>query len=399
MRDELTKTVLYFENGVGFGGAVISLRTFLDFSDNERFRPVLVHSLCDRKFETFAPDVKTIHLPRISLGQNGAGNLARKANVDVFTYAARLAAIARAERADCLYLNNDLVTNLPGMIAGRLLGLPIIQHERDIPAPISRLATSVARHATRLLAISTPVRQALESMGFPTERIRMVPEGLDLAQYEPAAAEDIQRVRQELGIARDEKVVVLVGMVMDWKGQHVLIDAAPKVLRRHRDTKILIVGESPPGGDGYLNQLKSQIGALGLSDKVVLSGYRSDIPTVLQAADVVVHASTSPEPFGRVVIEGMVMRRPVIATAIGAPPEIIRHGETGYLVPPGDPEALADTIVKLFDHPEIAANLGDAARREVLRKYSIQRHAHLVESVFEEIFWRTPPALPAVLMA
>jgi len=397
MRDELTKTILYFENGVGFGGAVISLRTFLDFSDKERFRPVLVHSLEDRKFETFASDVKTLHLPRVILGKGASGALARKGNLDVFIYAARLARIALAEKADCIYLNNDLVTNLPGMIAGRVLGLPIVQHERDIPAPISRLATTVSQHATRLLAISTPVREALESMGFPPDKIRMVPEGLDLGQYEPVVPAEIARIRDQLGIAPDDKVVVLVGMVMDWKGQHVLIDAAPKILRRHRNTKILIVGETPPGSERYMNKLKSQIDTLGLAETVIFSGYRSDIPSLLQAANVVIHASTSPEPFGRVVIEGMVMRRPVIATAIGAPPEIIRHGETGYLVPPGNPDALADTIINLFDHPEIATMVGDAARLEVMRKYSIQRHVNLIESVFEEVFWRTPPALPAVL--
>lgn len=397
MRDELTKTILYFENGVGFGGAVISLRTFLDFSDKERFRPVLVHSLDDGKFGTFASDVKTIHLPRFALGNSPGSALAKKGNLDVTIYAAKLARIARAEKADCIYLNNDLVTNLPGMIAGRLLGLPIVQHERDIPAPTSRLATTVSRHASRLLAISTPVREALVSMGFPPEKIRMVPEGLDLGQYEQTDPADIARIRNQLGIASDDKVVALVGMVMDWKGQHVLIDAAPKVLRSHRNTKILIVGETPPGSERYMMQLKSQIKTLGLAEAVILSGYRSDIPRLLQAANVVIHASTSPEPFGRVVIEGMVMSRPVIATAIGAPPEIIRHGETGYLVHPGDPEVLADTIINLFNHPETAARVGDAARLEVTRKYSIQRHVNLIESVFEEVFWRTPPALPAVI--
>jgi glycosyltransferase involved in cell wall biosynthesis len=397
MRDELTKTILYFENGVGFGGAVISLRTFLDFADKERFRPVLVHSLCDGKFATFSPDVKRIHLPRIALGNNVAGDLLRKANIDICTYAMRLARIANAERADCIYLNNDLVTSLAGTIAGRVLGLPIIQHERDIPAPTSRLATSVSRWATRLLAISSPVRMALEGMGLASERIRMVPEGLDLSLYEEVSEGQVAGVRQELGILPYDKVAVLVGMVMDWKGQHVLINAATHVLRRHPQTRVLIVGEAPPGGERYLRDLTGQVAKLGLERCVVFSGYRSDIPSVLQAADVVVHASTSPEPFGRVVIEGMAMKKPVIATDIGAPPEVIRHGETGFLVKPWDPIVLADAIVTVFDNPRLARQVGEAARRDVVRKYSIQRHVSLIESVFEEVFWRTPPALPAAL--
>lgn len=397
MRDELTKTILYYENGVGFGGAVISLRTFLDFADKERFKPVLVHSLNDKKFGSFTPDVKIIHLPRAALGNDAGGHLARKVNLDVFNYALRLARVARAEKADCVYLNNDLVTNLAGMIAGRLLGLPIVQHERDIPAPTSRLATSMSRNATRFLAISTPVQQALVGMGFGPGIIRMVPEGLDLAHYEPVAANVTEQIRRDLGIAPDDKVAVLAGMVMDWKGQHVLIDAAPRILQRHPNAKVLIVGEPPPGGEGYLVQIQAQVAKLHIEGSVIFSGYRDDIPCVLQSADVVIHASTSPEPFGRVVIEGMVMKKPVIATAIGAPLEIIRHGETGYLVPPSDPEMLADAISSVFDNPTLAAAVGEMAHREVMRKYSIQRHVNLVESVFEEIFWRTPPALPAIL--
>lgn len=397
MRDELSKKILYLENGVGFGGAVISLRTYLDHADLDRFPAVLAHSLDDRKFDTFAPGVKKVLLPEARNGKGFAADLARKANIDVIQYAIKIARLIRTEKVDCLYLNNDLVTNLSGMIAGRMVRIPVIQHERDIPAPISRLATSLCSHATRVLAISMPVRHALEGMGYPGERIRMVPEGLDLKLYQPVGNAALQNIRHELGVAPTDKMAVLVGMVMDWKGQHVLIDAAPAVLARYPDMKFVIVGESPPGAEGYASKLREQVLRLGLTGKVLFSGYRSDVPSVMQAADIVVHASTSPEPFGRVVIEGMVMRTPVIATNIGAPPEIIRQGDTGYLVPPGDPSALAKTLLQILDQPDHAAEVGENAHREVLRKYSIQRHAALIESVFEELFWGAPPVLASAL--
>lgn len=397
MRDELTKIILYLENGVGFGGAVISLRTYLDHADLDRFPGVLAHSLDDRKFDTFAPRIKKVFLPEVKKGKGFDNDLARKANIDVLQYGLKIAGLIRAEKVDCLYLNNDLVTNLSGIIAGRLMRIPVIQHERDIPTPISRLATSLSSHATRVLAISTPVRHALEGMGYPSERIRMVPEGLDLKLYQPADNGVLQDIRHELGVTPEDKVAVLVGMVMDWKGQDVLIDAAPAVLERYPNMKFVIVGESPPGAEGYAAKLREQVLRLGLAGKVLFSGYRSDVPAVMQMADIVVHASTSPEPFGRVVIEGMVMRTPVIATNIGAPPEIIRQGNTGYLVPPGDPAALARTMLHILDQPDHAAEIGENAHREVLLKYSIQRHASLVESVFEELFWGAPPALASAL--
>jgi glycosyltransferase involved in cell wall biosynthesis len=393
VRDELRKRILYIENGVGFGGAVISLRAFLANCDLERFPAILLHSLDDPKFGTFDPRIRTVRAPKVVLERGRGASILRKANLDVIAYAARIMRVAVREGADCLYLNNDLVTNLAGLIAGRALRLPVVQHERDIPAPISRLATSLCSKAERALAISGPVRAALEKMGYPRDRIRMVPEGLELERFQPLSPGMRQVVRDSLGLGPTDRAVAIVGMVMEWKGQHVLIDAAPSILERHPSARFLIVGESPRGSEAYAMTLRERVERLGLRECVRFTGYRPDIPNVIDACDVLVHASTSPEPFGRVVIEGMAMSRPVIATNIGAPPEIIRHGETGLLVPPAEPERLADAVNDLFDDDARARRIGDAARSDVASRYSIQRHAWLIESVFEEIFWGAPRAL------
>lgn len=398
MRDELRKRILYIENGVGFGGAVISLRAFLSNCDLERFPAILLHSLDDPKFGTFDPRIRTVRLPKVVLGNSGAASILRKSNLDVIAYAARIMRVAVRERANCLYLNNDLVTNLAGLIAGRALRLPVIQHERDIPAPISRLATSLCSKAERVLAISGPVRAALERMGYPGARIRMVPEGLELERYQPLSTRMRHAVRDSLGLGPADRAVIIIGMVMEWKGQHVLIDAAPRILERHPSARFLIVGESPIGSATYAAALREQVERLGLRDRVRFTGYRVDIPAIIDACDVLVHASTSPEPFGRVVIEGMAMSRPVIATDIGAPPEIIRDGETGVLVAPAAPDRLAAAVNDLLEDDERARRIGQAARSEVASRYSIQRHAWLIESVFEEIFWGAPRALSTYAM-
>ena len=398
MRDELRKKILYIENGVGFGGAVISLRAFLEHADLDRFPAVLLHSLDDPKFGSFEPRVKTVRVPKVVLSKSWALDFARRANIDVLRYALRIMNVARRECVSGLYLNNDLVTNLAGLIAGNVLRLPVIQHERDIPVPISRLATTLSSRASRVLAISSPVWAALERMGVQRGHIRLVPEGLDFSVYQPVHHGELVRIRRELGLAESDRIVSMVGMVMDWKGQHVLIDAAPLVLQQHPCTKFLIVGESPDGAEAYAEGLRAQVTRLGLKDKVVFSGYRNDVPAVIQASGVLVHASTSPEPFGRVVIEGMAMGKPVIATNIGAPPEIIRDGQTGFLVEPGRPKELAEMIIRILGAPAEAASIGERARAEVNRKYSIRRHVNLIESVFEEVFWGTPRSLPAAAM-
>ncbi len=383
--DERVYRVLFVENGLGFGGAVISLRTFLKHADRSRYHAILVHSLDEPRFATFKGIAETRHVRRLRLGTGLLSYFARRLNIDVARDAFRLARMVRREKADLVYLNNDLMNNLAGLLAARILGIPVVLHERDIPLAQSGLARLVANWPEHYLAISGPVREALLRYGVSANKITMVPEGLDLDMYQLASADDLAQLRTELGISSNAPLVVLAGMVMSWKGQHVLLDAVPAVLAAYPEARFVIVGEPPPGGGGYLKFLKDKTYGLGVQDAVLFSGYRQDIPRLMQAADIVVHASVSPEPFGRVVIEGMVMGSVVIATDIGAPPEIIRSSETGYLVPPDDPRALAERIIEVLSDPDSASAIGRAARADAVHKYAVERHVALIEGVFKSI--------------
>ncbi|WP_412851816.1 glycosyltransferase family 4 protein [Ectothiorhodospira shaposhnikovii] len=379
-------TILYLETGVGFGGAVISLRTCLEHLDEACFRSVVVRSLDDPKFASFPPAVKTIHLPRRHHGGNGRScPIWQRLDAEIFRYAHHLARIARTERADLIYLNNDFIANMAGVIAGRLAGCPVVLHERNIPSPDSRLAVFLTRWISRFLAISGPVRQGLLDLGVAPERITMVPEGLDLARYAARDAAQVKALRERLGVGPEDPMVVMAGMIMDWKGQHVLIQAVPSVLAVHPRARFVLIGEAPPGRDDYLRALQQQVNEMGLADAVHFAGYQDDVPLFMQAADAVVHGSISPEPFGRVVIEAMAMGTPILATDIGAPPEIIRDGETGFLVAPGQPMALAEVLNRVLGDTDLRTRMGRAAMEEVARKYSVQRHAGLIQAVFDEL--------------
>jgi len=214
----------------------------------------------------------------------------------------------------------------------------------------------------------------------------MVPEGLDLALYRLRDQAELVAVRRSLGMGLDAvPLVVMAGMVMPWKGQHVLLAAASEVLKKIPEARFVIVGEAPSGAERYAKELEGMRFGYSVEDAVTFVGYRDDIPAVMQAADVVVHASTSPEPFGRVVIEGMVMEAVVIATAIGAPPEIIEDGVSGFLVPPSDPHALAEKIVVTLRDDALRKRIGRRAREVVIERYAISRHVGLIEAVFEEV--------------
>jgi glycosyltransferase involved in cell wall biosynthesis len=117
----------------------------------------------------------------------------------------------------------------------------------------------------------------------------------------------------------------------------------------------------------------------------VFTGFRKDIPEVIQLLDVVVHASVKPEPFGRVIAEGMAMGKPVVASMNGGPLEIIQDGRTGYLVPSDDPEKLAHRIIELLSDRSRAGALGRKARQDAVARFSPRSHARLIEQVYENV--------------
>ena len=138
-------------------------------------------------------------------------------------------------------------------------------------------------------------------------------------------------------------------------------------------------------GDGELRgELEGQRRSLGMEAQVHFPGWREDIPDVLALCDLFVLPSLG-EHFGRVLIEAMAMARAVVATDAGGVPEIVLHGETGLLVPPAQPKALAEAVLALLEDPGRAARLGAAGRRRAETEFSLSRHVEAVEALYQEL--------------
>jgi glycosyltransferase involved in cell wall biosynthesis len=201
--------------------------------------------------------------------------------------------------------------------------------------------------------------------GVPPERIRVIPRGVDPAVFDPSliSGSRIARLAEAWRLPDGVRTVVLPGRLTSWKGQSVLLDAMARLGRA--DVMCVLVG-SHQGRHGYARQLEQQAVGLGIGERVRLVGHCDDMPAAFCLADVVVHASTQPEAFGRVVIEAQAMGRPVIASDLGGPVETVRQGETGWRVAPGDAEALAAAIGVALDlDPAARVALGERARASV----------------------------------
>jgi glycosyltransferase involved in cell wall biosynthesis len=194
-----------------------------------------------------------------------------------------------------------------------------------------------------------------------------------------------ESARAALGLAPDRFAVLLVGRISDWKGQDVLARALAQPELSELGAVGLVAGDAWPGAEGPLHELEALKEELQLGERLRLLGYRSDVDRLLGAADAVVVPSTRPEPFGLVALEGATAGLPVVAAGHGGLCEIIRDGETGLLVPPGNPAALARALRSLADDPALAQRLGAAAAADVAVRFPRERMLERVQEEYEAL--------------
>lgn len=234
---------------------------------------------------------------------------------------------------------------------------------------LKRFYNSAMLRAPIVIANSQFIRDHIISVyGYPAAQIVVAPRGIEPAVFDPSAISADRRasVRAELG-GSERPLVVMVGRVTGWKGHSVLIDAIARLTRK--DVDFAFIGS---GLDTVIAELMAKIAALGLSERVHFIGSRRDIPAVLAAADLAISASTRPEAFGRAAIEAQAMGVPVIATDHGGSRETVIAGTTGWLVPPGDADAMAKAIDEALSDPARRTEMGANGRANVLAHFTTE---------------------------
>src|SRR5690606_5565742 len=300
-----------------------------------------------------------------------------RAVAPVLRLARRLARVAKGH--ELIYANTQKAM-IVAALAGGLAGKPVVWHLRDILSSdhfgrLQRWAAVIAANlrVSRVIANSMASAEAFVAAGGDRARVSVVYNGIDPAAFAPTSGERQMRLRRDLGLGR-APVVAAFGRLSPWKGQHVLIEA----LRLLPGVHALIVGAALYGEDAYAEDLQRRVKALDLADRVHFLGFRSDIPDLMRLASVVVHTSVAPEPFGRVLVEGMLAQRPVVASRAGGTVEVIEHGTSGLLVPPADPGALARAVVGLLSDEA-------AARRIAADGYERARHLFSPQAMLARI--------------
>ena len=380
----------FCENGAGYGGAIISLAAFLEKIPAE-FKPHIYTSIGTEPYQRLERLGHWRHIRPVSLvdqawlRRRGAPFASALDNMfNLLPYALRHYRAFKKSGIDLVYLNNDCSCNMAAAVAGKLAGLPLVLHARGFNAD-TRGNRWVLERLDHCIAVSQAVKAELVELGLPPEKCTVVPEGLDLTQYHPRPPS--AALRRELGLSGIEPVITLVGGLIDWKGQDVLLEAAPAILERFPDACILLVGSAYGKDNKFAEAIAHKAAAPAFGGRVRMLGSRQDIPDILSISSIVLHASTKPEPFGRTFLEGMALGKPTIASNEGGPLDVIEHEVDGMLIEPRKPAVLAATITRLLCDPAMCATLGRNAARKACH-FSIENHTNAISAVLRTVMQR-----------
>jgi len=259
-----------------------------------------------------------------------------------------------------------------GRLAAFLTGVPVIIHKRGMPF-LTGKSTHVLvdwllnLRTTRIIVPSNAVRDRLIGLEpLLKDKVNVIYSGVDLNSWKRASSDELISLRRELGISEGEFVITNVARLRKIKGQEYLIRAAPKVIEQYPNTRFLFVG------NGELQQYLSDLAnSLGIGSRVLFLGARKDIDRILSLTDVFVFPSLQ-ESFGVALVEAALMGVPAVATRVGGITEIVIEGETGLLVPPCDPEALASSVIRLLSEDSLREHMGLKAKECAASRFDIK---------------------------
>ncbi|NDJ86727.1 MAG: glycosyltransferase family 4 protein [Chloroflexi bacterium] len=296
----------------------------------------------------------------------------------------RFAQLVRDQEPDLVHAH-DLDTTIYAAITRRRLGLPAVMTRHVIEEPHGVLRANIRAGAAlmaarygfdRIITVSEAVRQRFSRLArIPVSRIETIYNGIDFTPF--SVQYDRVATRAALGLGADVPVVIMVAVFRPQKGHEVLFDAIPRLQEAVPDVQIVLAGD----GD-----LRPQLTLLAqpYGDTVRFLGQRIDIPALLAASDVLVLPSWQ-EALPTVLIEAGGAGLPAVATDVGGAAEIIQDGQTGYIVPPGAVDSIAERLITLLQAPEHAATMGQLARKRVSAMFSIERQVQHTVALYERV--------------
>jgi glycosyltransferase involved in cell wall biosynthesis len=368
-------SVMILENHLGLGGLEKKLLDFVSRIDPQHYRVVV----CCLK------DAGHLKNAFVDLGVSFYEGLL-KHKYDVFAFQ-RLLSVVGAERVELIYTlphPNSVIFSSIARRLGRVERVVVSVHGTGGPMG-GRMVRGYLKPffggVDRFIAVADDHKRYLvESEELPVDKVVVIHNGVDVAQYHPGTPN--AELRRVLGVTAGDHVITTVASLYVYKGVDVLMYAARDILRGCHTARFVVVGDGPERPS-----LQTLASNLGIADRVTFTGIRSDVDEILRLSDVFVLPSRT-EAFPNVILEAMASGLPVVATDVGSVRELVDEGKTGYRVPPNDPEALSQVVCGLLHDAETARRLGAAGRRVVEDRFRLEGMCEKRERLFDELLCR-----------
>lgn len=361
----MAKNILYIESGSGFGGSSVCLYNFLRHLDKDRFRPLVVAY-------ANGPNIEKIK-------ELGIKTLICNGIILFF----KLLELIKRYRIDLIHNNNDIYSNIAGILAAKVMDIPCICHIRGI-RKLTKRERFFARFVDLFIAVSNSCRNRLIKEGISEDKVICIYDGVDVDEFQSRRDEE-DILRKNLNLPEDRPLIGLVSRIAKGKGHEYFIEAATLVLKEPPNIKFLIIGDGP-----LKETIKSKVKSLGLEEDVLFLGWCKDTVSIYNSLDIVVSSSTLKEAFGTVNLEAMACEKPVIATGVDAYREVVIDKKNGFIIPPGNPQALAEAILKLLKNAELAKEMGRASRKRVEELFDIKDKISEIESLYDYFTFNKP---------
>ena len=399
------KRILFLEPNVDgtVGGSQRVLLEVVAHLDRTRFDPVVVfyeeHVLVP-EFRKLAPviimrpgSLRIVEqfpnfyrvLARIPLAGWVLLNLQKVYNLvrHVVPWFIRICALLVRERIDLVCVNNAPVLT-DWLLACKLLRRKCASYFRGTPT-ISDGYKRWYPHYDAIFSISEAVTANAREQGAPVDNFVLIYDGIDAKAVQAKVSRPREQTRSEFLTDGTRPLIGVVNNLKEWKGQHVAVEAMRLLQARRPDVMCLLVGDVGSTDKDYADALKATVERHGLSANVVFTGRRLDVPDLLLGFDLVMHTSLSGEGFPRVILETMILGRPMIASSSGPNVEMIEDGVSGFIVPPGDPAALAQSIERALADRTALAQMGMRAQQRAERLFNIEINMRKTEDVFSRL--------------
>lgn len=405
------KKILYIHQGAGGGGASTSLFLLVnDINDKSDYEPVVLFGMNGPYEESLrAKGVKT-YIKKLSvLGVNT--HSPKISSIQIIRFLIRFLPniimvykIIKNEKVSLVHINSSV--SITSAIASYLAGVKVIWHIREIipNTKIGRLQKWLIKFiASDIIAISKEVAKHLD-----TPKTTLIYNGINPEKFKPTLEREVMRKKYQLN--KEEKIFTHIGQLFPAKGTFIFLKAAKLLTESGYNVRFFIIGGHPISNlnSSFITKTKKVLKyLLGLrtktwkeelknfarderiAERVIFTGYRDDVANFISLSDAVVVPHCVPEPFGRVLIEAGVLRKPVISSNIPATPEIIIDGETGFLVKPKNPKALAKTMEYIINNPIQAQKMGENGYRNVVNNFHINMTHSKIQKLYEKILMET----------